>query len=160
MLKSPPHTGRVEELLRMFPKAKFIHMVRDPRKLYASTLRLWQSLSDVQGMQALEDDTKIRAFIWDCLNRMYAAFEAARAQMPAGSLIDVRYEDLIAQPEATVEKIYQQLQLGDFERVRPLVVERFANDREYKVNEHNIAPELEREVLANWGPYAERYGYV
>ena len=160
VLKSPPHTGRVAELLRMFPQAKFIHMVRDPRKLYVSTLRLWKSLCDVQGMQPLEDDTQMRAFIWDCLNRMYAAFEAARAQVPAGNLIDVRYEDLIAQPEATVQAIYEQLGLGDFERVRPLVAERFANDREYKVNEHNIDPELEREVLSRWGSYAQRYGYA
>ncbi len=118
VLKSPPHTGRVPELLRMFPNAKFIHMVRDPRKLYASTLRLWKSLSDVQGMQPLKDESQLEQFIWDCLNKMYASFEAARALVPASNLIDVHYEELIAAPEATVEKIYAQLQLGDFSQTR------------------------------------------
>lgn len=160
VLKSPPHTGRVQELLHLFPRAKFVHMVRDPRKLYASTLRLWKSLADIQGMQTLQDDVTLREFIWNCLNRMYAAFEAARAQVPPDSLVDVHYEELIAAPEATLEKIYQQLQLGDFDRVRSLVAERFANDREYKVNEHNIDPALEREVLSRWHSYAERYGYL
>ena len=160
VLKSPPHTGRVAELLHLFPRAKFIHLVRDPRKLYASTLRLWKSLNDVQGMQPLRDETALRAFIWDCLNRMYASFEASRALVPEGRLIDVRYEDLIAAPEATLEAIYSQLELGDFARVRPMIAERFANDREYKVNEHNIDPELEREVLSRWAGYAQRYGYA
>lgn len=159
VLKSPPHTGRVHELLHLFPRAKFVHMVRDPRKLYASTLRLWKSLAEIQGMQTLRDDTELRAFIWNTLNRMYASFEAARAQVPEGNLIDVHYEELIAEPEGTLEKIYQHLELGDFETIRSRVVERFASDREYKVNEHNIDPELEREVLSHWGSYAERYGY-
>ncbi len=98
----------------MFPRAKFIHMVRDPRKLYASTLRLWKSLSDVQGMQTLGDDAQLRAFIWNCLDRMYKSFEAARAGVPAGALIDIRYEDLVAAPKprwnASMQSLIRRLQ--------------------------------------------------
>jgi omega-hydroxy-beta-dihydromenaquinone-9 sulfotransferase len=160
VLKSPPHTGRVEELLKMFPRAKFIHMVRDPRKLFPSTLKLWLSLADIQGMQDPEDNAKLRAYIWDCLQRMYASFEAARQLVPKDNLIDVRYEDLIANPDETMAHVYGQLGLGDYSVVRPLIAERFANDREYKVNEHRIDPDLDAAVLAHWGDYARRYGYA
>ena len=160
VLKSPPHTGRVSQLLKMFPNAKFVHMVRDPRKLYASTLRLWQSLEDIQAMQIEKDDSRLKAYVWECLTRMYSAFEADRAQIPAGRIVDVHYEDLVADPLKTVEQVYTQLALGDFSKVRPAIAQRFAADREYQVNEHRISPELEAAVLANWGPYAQRYGYA
>lgn len=160
VLKSPPHTGRVAELLRLFPNAKFIHMVRDPRKLFASTLRLWKSLEDIQGMQVEKDDERLKSYIWDCLNRMYAAFEAARDQIPPNHLVEVHYEQLIADPEGTVENLYNTLDLGDFAQVKSLITQRFASDREYQVNEHRINPELEAAVLAHWSDYARRYNYV
>ncbi len=135
-------------------------MVRDPRKLFASTVKLWLSLAEVQGMQPLEDNARLRAYIWDCLQRMYASFEAARAKVPAENLIDVHYEQLIEKPEETMANVYQRLQLGDYSKVGPMIAQRFANDREYKVNEHRIDPELEAAVLAHWGDYARKYGYA
>src|SRR5207249_345241 len=44
ILKSPPHTCRIRTLLELFPDARFIHIIRDPYVLYASTRRLWQTL--------------------------------------------------------------------------------------------------------------------
>jgi hypothetical protein len=91
---------------------------------------------------------------------MYTAFEAARGQIPSNHLVEVHYEQLIADPEGTVEKLYSTLGLGDFSKVKSLIAQRFANDREYQVNEHRISPELEAAVLAHWGSYAQRYGYA
>jgi hypothetical protein len=160
VLKSPPHTGRVHELLALYPNAKFVHMVRDPRKLFMSTLRLWKSLEDIQGMQREENDERLKQYLWECLTRMYEGFEAARSEIPKGRIIDVKYEELVADPVATVGRVYTQLGLGDYSQLGPKIAARFAADSEYKVNEHRINPELEAAVLANWGPYAKRYGYV
>lgn len=41
VLKSPPHTARLAMLARMFPKARFLHIVRDPYAVFASTIHLW-----------------------------------------------------------------------------------------------------------------------
>jgi hypothetical protein len=160
VLKSPPHTGRVRELLALFPNAKFVHMVRDPRKLFLSTLKLWKSLDDIQGMQQEKSDERLKSYIWECLNRMYSSFEAARGLIPEGRIIDVKYEELVAEPVATVERVYSQLGLADYSQVGPKIAARFAADSEYKVNEHRLNPELEAAVLANWGQYAQRYGYA
>ena len=45
VLKSPPHTARVPVLLEMFPDARFVHIVRDPRVVFPSTVRLWKSMT-------------------------------------------------------------------------------------------------------------------
>jgi omega-hydroxy-beta-dihydromenaquinone-9 sulfotransferase len=53
VLKSPPHTARVPELLKLFPDAKFVHIVRDPYVVFASTVNLWNSFARRHGLQTL-----------------------------------------------------------------------------------------------------------
>lgn len=160
VLKSPTHTGRVAELARMFPQAKFIHLTRDPRKLFLSTLRLWKSLEDVQALQRSRDESYMRDYVSECLTRMYAQFESDREQVDSQHLVDLRYEDLVASPLETLRSLYQQLDLGDFSEVEPHLRKRLEHHREYQPNTHASDPELEREILERWAGYAQRYGYL
>ncbi|HYE56280.1 MAG TPA: sulfotransferase, partial [Chitinophagaceae bacterium] len=45
VLKSPPNTARIKELLEMFPDASFVFIHRDPLDVYASTKKFWQVIS-------------------------------------------------------------------------------------------------------------------
>ncbi|MBW8886108.1 MAG: sulfotransferase, partial [Planctomycetia bacterium] len=101
LLKSPPHTGRIEVLARLFPGAKFIHIVRHPFALYPSTLRLWQSLDAVQGLQ-MPSGKGLDDYVFNCLTRMYGGFEDQRKRIDPAAIYDVRYEDLTAHPMAEV----------------------------------------------------------
>ena len=40
VLKSPPHTGRIRRLLEIFPRAKFVHVHRDPYAVFSSTRKM------------------------------------------------------------------------------------------------------------------------
>ena len=51
VLKSPPHTARIPVLLELFPKAKFVHIRRDPYTLFASTVNLWMRMGQKHGLQ-------------------------------------------------------------------------------------------------------------
>ena len=160
IMKSPPHTGRVEELLRLYPKAKFIHLTRDPRKLFYSTVRLWNSLDEVQGLQRPQPTEDLHDYVLNCFSRMYDAFEAQRNSIPAGQLIEMRYEDLVAAPFESIQKIYEQLELGDFDAVKELLNRRLANHSSYRPNKHSIDAETEKLILERWHGYAEKYGYL
>jgi omega-hydroxy-beta-dihydromenaquinone-9 sulfotransferase len=160
VLKSPPHTGRVAELIKLFPNAKFIHLTRDPRKLFSSTMRLWSSLDSVQGLQSTPDRAVLKAYVTKCHQRMYAGFEEGRAAIPADRIVDIRYEDLVADPFGKLEQLYSQLQLGDFELVKPSLEIRLANHESYRPNQHSMDQAFEREVLESWSEYAEKYGYM
>lgn len=160
IMKSPPHTGRVEELLRMYPKAKFVHLTRDPRKLFYSTVRLWNSLDEVQALQRPLPDKELREYVWNCFTKMYEAFEAQRGLIPAGQLIEMRYEDLVAAPFQSIQKIYEELQLGDFDAVKGPLNKRLEHHANYRTNSHPIDAETEKEILERWHGYAEKYGYL
>ena len=117
ILKSPTHTGRVGILSRLFPGAQFIHITRNPLDLFPSTCRLWKSLDAVQGCQ-LPHHEQLDEYVFDALLRMYDGFEKQRAELDPAQIVDIRYEDLVADPMGVVEGVYQKLNLGDFTPVR------------------------------------------
>jgi hypothetical protein len=160
VLKSPTHTARMRTILEVFPDAKFIHIVRDPLVVFPSTVRLWKSLSEVQGFQHLREGAAwIENHVLDTFVRMYECFEQDRELVPPGRLIDVRYEDLVADPVGQMREIYQQLDLGDFATVEPEVMRYTMKSRDYQTNKYVLPPEVADRVRGRWAPYFQRYGY-
>jgi hypothetical protein len=160
LLKSPPHTGRIGILHRMYPEARFIHIVRDPRKLYPSTMKLWNSLDEHQALQAPTDQNQLRAFVLGSLTSMYTAFERDRQGIPESQIIDIRYECFVANPVKTLDAIYRHLNLDDAKEVRGLWESKSAQEQGYQTNKLNIDSEQQAMVLEHWEQYAKRYGYL
>ncbi len=160
VLKSPPHTGRIAELAKIFPRAKFIHLTRDPRKLFQSTMRLWRSLDQVQALQLTPDEATLKAYVAECLTRMYRGFEQGRKAIDPQRIVDVRYETLVADPLGVLRSLYEQLELGDFAEVEPALQKRLAHHHEYRPNQHRMDSGLETEILETWPEYAKKYGYL
>jgi omega-hydroxy-beta-dihydromenaquinone-9 sulfotransferase len=160
VLKSPTHTARVRTILEVFPDARFIHIVRDPLVLFPSTVRLWKSLSEVQGFQIPRDDSGwMEKSVLDNFVRMYECFEQDRELIPPGRLVDIRYEDLVADPVGEMRQIYQRLGLGDFAEVEPALMRHAMKSRDYKTNKYLLPPEVAERVRGRWAPYFQRYGY-
>ena len=159
VIKSPTHTARIRYLAREFPEAKFIHITRDPRALFPSTCRLWKSLDEVQALQRPDHD-HLESYVIDCFRRMYDAFHESRDSIEPHRLVDVRYEELIAEPVDTMRRIYESLRLSDFEPVQPLI-EAWAEreHRQYQPNRLKISASAEERIRDRWADYFQRYGY-
>ena len=159
VVKSPTHTGRVETLAKIFPGAKFIHLTRDPRALFPSTMRLWAGLDQVQALQ-LPTGEGLDRYVIDCFTRMYDAFHRQRESIDPANLIDVRYEDLVSDPMAEVEAIYRRLRLGDFGAVRDALADWVETSHVgYRPNRHELPEHQETLIRQHWGDYFDRYGY-
>jgi hypothetical protein len=160
VLKSPTHTARVRTILEVFPDARFVHMVRDPLVLFPSTVRLWRTLSETQGLQPLAENVAwIERQVLDTFVLMYERFEQDRELVPAGRLVDVRYEELVADPVERVRTIYRDLELGGFAEVEPLLMRHALKSRDYRTNKYSLPPEVADKVRGRWAPYFQRYGY-
>ncbi|KAA1260338.1 Sulfotransferase domain protein [Rubripirellula obstinata] len=159
IIKSPTHTGRIAQLAEAFPDAKFIHITRDPRALYPSTCRLWNSLDEVQAMQKpCEDD--LPEYVIECFSRMYNAFHRDRDKMSSRRMIDISYEELTKDPVGTLQRIYDKLHLADFESVRPTFQSWVDTEhRGYEVNKHSLSEADETKIKQAWQEYFQRYGY-
>lgn len=162
VIKSPTHTGRLALLAKAFPEARFIHVTRDPRSLFPSTLRLWQSLQQYQGLNVPSDvpEEEDRQYVIECLRRMYASLHRARPSLDPHRLVDVRYEDLKADPVATMERVYRTLRLSDFGSVKPVIENWVETEhRGYQTNRHALSEEDETRIRQAWHDYFETYGY-
>jgi len=160
IIKSPPHTGRLSVLAEMYPEAKFIHMIRDPRKLYPSTMKLWKVLNEVQALQSNTKDDAMHRFVIESLHRMYDSFELDRQSIASERIIDVHYEDLVAEPLATLKHIYSQFKLGDFDAISEKIIARQDQEKDYQTNQLGMDPETEKMILREWHDYARKYGYL
>ena len=158
IMKSPTHTGRIARLSKEFPDAKFIHITRDPRSLFPSTCRLWRGLDEVQSLQV--PGNELDDYVIECLERMYKAFHKGRTEVPDNRVIDIKYEDLIDDPTATLEQIYEVLHLSDFESVKPSIQEWVRSEhRGYQANRHDLSAQQENRIREAWSDYFTRYQY-
>jgi hypothetical protein len=158
ILKSPPHTGRIEQLAKLFPGAKFVHISRHPYSVFPSTQRLWPSLDEVQGLQ-LPKNKGLDEFVFTAFEKMYQGYEAQRGAIDPKNLIEIRYEDLVRDPLAELRNIYEAFDLGDFEPVRPKLEAYVQSQRDYVKNQHNLEADLKAEICRRWAGYMQRYGY-
>ena len=158
VMKSPTHTARVATLLELYPQARFVHVVRNPLDTIPSTIRTWTRMTDAMSLQYRRDPIS-EDRILDVFNLMYDQFEQDRALIPAERFYEVRYEDLVADPLAELEKIYQRLDLGEFAPARPAIAAYLASIAGYKKNEHRVPDELKQKIVTRCKAYIDRYGY-
>lgn len=158
ILKSPPHSGRIETLLEIFPDAKFVHIVRDPYAVYPSTVNLWKSLFRTHGLQT-PTFAGLEEFVYDNYLRLYDALERGRPLIDPAHYYEVRYEDLVRDPIAQMRQLYEHLGLGGFDAALPRLRDYLASVSGYETNRYQLAPEQRAEVARRWGAVFVRYGY-
>lgn len=159
VLKSPPHTCRVKVLLELFPRARFVHIYRDPYVVFPSTINLWRRLSRDQGLQHPRYDG-LEEQVFENFTHMYDVFERDRGLIAPGRFSEVSYEDLVADPIGQLRRIYDELDLGDFERVQPRVEAFLASQADYQRNRYEISPQTRAEITRRWGAFIRKYGYA
>ena len=89
--KTPNHLLYMQTLETLFPLARFVHLVRDPRGVVNS----WRSVPWSSGSVSRD------AMVW----RRYLATARRRPPRRRDRLLTVRYEDLLAEPVASVQRI-------------------------------------------------------
>ena len=113
--KNPPHTGRVRELVKMFPNAKFIYLMRNPYTVFESTRSFFTNT--IQPLK-LQDITpaELEANILDIYAKLYHKYEADKACIPAAT--SWRSASRITRPMPTgmTEDIYRRLSLPGWRR--------------------------------------------
>ena len=158
VLKSPAHTSRIKVLLDLFPDARFVHIVRDPYVIFPSTMNLWKRLYRDQGLQ-IPTYEGLEEHVFQSMLRMYEAFDEQRPLISAGRFSEVRYEDLVRDPLGQMQRIYDDLELDDFQSVRPALEAHLAGLKDYKTNRYEITPQMREEISRRWGTVIEKYGY-
>ncbi|MGM9736989.1 MAG: sulfotransferase family protein [Candidatus Cryptobacteroides sp.] len=157
--KNPPHTGRVKELLELYPNAKFIYLVRNPYTVYKSTMSFIGNTLKTTQLQDISSE-ELEKEVLETYVELYDKYEADKGLIPEGHLIEVRFEDFEKDPVAMAEKIYKTLDLGDFESVKPLMEAYAGQKRGFRKNKYQYDEKTVSAVNAHWGKAVEKWGYT
>ena len=156
--KNPPHTGRIRELVKMYPNAKFIYLVRKPYTVFESTRSFFTNTIQPLKLQELSNE-EIEAQILTTYTKLYEQYEADKACIPAGNLVEVKFEDFEADALGMTEQIYRQLNLPGWEEARPAIEQYVGAKRGYKKNKYEYEPRTRELVEKHWPFALEQWGY-
>lgn len=160
VLKSPPHTCRIRLLLETFPKAKFIHIHRDPYKVFPSTKKMLRTFLQSTQLQSFDSDS-LDQRILDTYRKMYDVFFEERSAIPRGDFCEVGYEDLESDPIGQMHRIYEELGLPDFDVLRPRLQEHVCGLGHYQKNRFQDLPDWIRERIAvDWRRSLDEWSYA
>jgi omega-hydroxy-beta-dihydromenaquinone-9 sulfotransferase len=157
VLKSPPHGFRLSNLVRLYPKASYVMIERNPYEIFASNLKLWNTLLELYGLEPVAQ-SEIEAFILGGYRLHEEIVEEVR-QRKVPRIAGVRFERLIGEPISEMERLYAELDLGHFASVRPKLEEYVARVAGHKRNSFRVSAAQKERVEAEWGEWIQKKGY-
>ena len=141
--RTPHHALWIGEIDRIFPEARYLHITRD----YRDNIRSYRDAAlDLNNPAAL-------AQRWMRYNQKILRLSR---QAPSRFLW-LRYEDLCVQPQQTLARVHDFLELDG---TQSTLVHGAFGAAKLRCWEHELSPEVIEQADAVCGPFAERFGYL
>ncbi len=158
VIKNCANTARIKTLLGLFPNAKFIHIYRNPYDLFCSTLHLYTTVLRRAQLQAISAE-ETEAYVLRFYTQLMQRFLADKALIPAGDLVEVKYEDLEKTPLDQVRNVYEGLGLPGFADAEPAFRSYLDSIAGYKKNAYQMDNGVIMKVNQNWQFALDEWGY-
>jgi hypothetical protein len=159
VLKSPNHTYRIRAILSMYPDAKFIHIYRNPYRVYQSMTNLYHQILEFGAVQvpSLDDmsDSILRRYA-----DMYDAFFEDVVLVDPRRICHVQFEKLERDPVHELRRIYQHLDLGGFDQAAGPVDGHIRKTRGYTKNSYPpLDVHLRDRITTQWSRSFQHWEY-
>lgn len=105
LCKNVMSSGRLQCLMERFPDARLVYIARNPLEALPSFVSMFTAMYPIHspGLPANSPAFKEWAELG---SRFYDAYLRVLQNLPSGQLYSLKYDDLIANPEETIKKIY------------------------------------------------------
>ena len=158
LLKSPATMGNLNAVLELFPNARFIHIKRNPYKVLPSQIHLHRTMARKYGLQTVTDEQLTDFALYQYQGYM-EGFLRDRHRIPADHLIEIRYEDFVADRMRCLRVIYDTLALGDFTAMADRLEHYIDTVRNYEPHRFAEDPRLRGRINAQLGFAFAALGY-
>ncbi|MBN1624462.1 MAG: sulfotransferase [Clostridia bacterium] len=137
VIKTPINTGRIKEILGMFPNAKFIHISRNPYKTCLSTQKLYKNFFPLYDLQYMADDDELEETQLNVYEALYKKYFEQKNLIPEGNLIEIKYESFIKEPLKHIKNIYTDLGLSGYEEAEKEFKAHIDAEKQYTPNSYS-----------------------
>lgn len=155
--KNPPNMARLPFLLRLFPESRFVYIERDPYEVMESTFRFFKGFLKTLQMQDIEDD-ELWDFIYSNYSFMFDKYQENKYLIPKERLKEIRYEQLIKDPERIFRGLHNTLfpDLHPDERKLKIILD---NHQQHTFKDYRFSDSYIERVNSRLGDLIERSGY-
>ncbi len=152
VLKSPPNTDRIKYLLEIFPEAKFIYIYRNPYHVFYSMRNLWNRAIRKFCLQRISNE-QVEEIVFREYAHLMEQYERNKKLIPRGNLVEVRYEQLEADPVGILGKIYEGLGFIDFDVALDDIKHQLQKESAYKKFGYTYSEETISKIERRWAKY-------
>jgi hypothetical protein len=160
LLKTPAHTARIAALLELFQHTtgvKFIYICRHPHKIFRSNVAMLRQLTELCALQPPLDEEEFEHYVLDEYVAVEEEYLRTHSLAPAGSLAEVRLQDLQADPLGTMRRLYERLGLPFTPAFEQRMLAYLHANRDYRPNVHASPTQRQMEhMVQRLQPLVER----
>lgn len=158
LLKSPATMANLNVVLELFPNAKFIHIKRNPYKVIPSQIHLHTTMVRKYGLESVTDEQIVDFALYQYQGYM-EGFLKDRHRIRPDHLIEIRYEDFVADRMHWLRTIYDTLALGEFAAMAGPLQEYISTIESYEPHRFVDDPALKQRIDAQLGFAVAALGY-
>ncbi|MDX2359348.1 MAG: sulfotransferase [Crocinitomicaceae bacterium] len=155
VFKSPGNTARIEELLEIYPDAKFIHFVRNPQAVIPSALHLYQSILPEFSLQNISK-FDLSEYVFEYYERVMNKYLSSKDKLSQEQLFELKYEDFVEAPMENLENAFAQLNIPS----SPDSLKEFFDSRKkFSKNKYGNNPDLTKQISERCAEMISHYNY-
>lgn len=156
--KNPPNTFRIPQLLKLFPNARFIYIYRNPINVLSSyILFMFEVINGVGFQKADKELFEKQSF--QLFKEALDKYESDKALIPSENLVEIKYEEFKQEPIQTIENIYNQFGMANFEQLSAKLKTYTSSQKGQKSGGHNIPDHLSEFIQTELKDYLVEKGY-
>ncbi|MEM7104242.1 MAG: sulfotransferase [Bacteroidota bacterium] len=154
--------GRIKTILEIFPNAKIVYLIRDPRKAVPSFISMFCAPWKLHSPELPKNGPEYRALGQIAID-YYSYFQEIKDELKQKNLFQLEYTDLVAKPVESVRRIYKNFDLPFTEEFLANLEKETQKTRKYR-SKHSYSLEAygfsEKELVKQLAPVMESYGFL
>lgn len=158
ILKNPANTARIKLLLELYPNAQFIHIYRNPYNVYMSTKHFYKRMVQAFTFQDISDEELDNHILW-IYKRMMESYFNEKKLIPKGNLVEIKFENLEAEPLYELESIYDGLNISGYKKSEKAFINYLKPLASYKKNVYEISQKIIDKVNSCWNFTIDKWDY-
>jgi hypothetical protein len=160
ILKNQDNTGKIPQLLEMFPDAKFIYMYRNPYDLYMSMLKFMRKVIPLYCGQTPPPLNDVEDHMVTLFTHMTKKYLQDKSLIPQENLAEIRYEDFITQPLKTVNTLYKKFNLDGYQDIESSFKSYLTTQKTIHMDHYTFTDSIKKRIENHWGFALKEYQYT
>jgi hypothetical protein len=156
--KNPFNSFRIRELIALFPKARFIHIVRHPYEVVPSAIHMWKIVLEQNRLNSKGAHPGIEE-VAKGLDKLLTRIGKDKNIIPEENFYEMRFEELEADPVGQCRKIYSRFHMP-FDEILSRNIQSFTgNLKDYRKNEFRLEEEEKNVIRKLLDQHMQNFNY-